>query len=56
MDLECSRSRALHRLRHRRPRAGYRGITAFLVEKGTPGFTVGRKEDKLGIRASAPAN
>ncbi len=35
------------------PRAGYRGITAFLVEKDTPGFTVGRKEDKLGIRASS---
>ena len=35
------------------PAAGYRGITAFLVEKGTPGFTVGRKEDKLGIRASS---
>jgi alkylation response protein AidB-like acyl-CoA dehydrogenase len=33
--------------------AGYRGITAFLVEKATPGFTVGRKEDKLGIRASS---
>jgi butyryl-CoA dehydrogenase/short/branched chain acyl-CoA dehydrogenase len=33
--------------------AGYRGITAFLVEKGMPGFTVGRKEDKLGIRASS---
>ena len=33
--------------------AGYRGITAFLVEKGTPGFSVGRKEDKLGIRASS---
>jgi len=33
--------------------AGYRGITAFLVEKGTAGFTVGRKEDKLGIRASS---
>ena len=33
--------------------AGYTGITAFLVEKGTPGFTVGRKEDKLGIRASS---
>jgi alkylation response protein AidB-like acyl-CoA dehydrogenase len=29
------------------------GITAFLVEKDTPGFTVGRKEDKLGIRASS---
>jgi alkylation response protein AidB-like acyl-CoA dehydrogenase len=35
------------------PAAGYRGITAFLVEKKTPGFTVGRKEDKLGIRASS---
>ena len=35
------------------PREGYRGITAFLVEEGTPGFTVGRKEDKLGIRASS---
>ena len=35
------------------PDAGYRGITAFLVERGFPGFTVGRKEDKLGIRASS---
>ncbi len=35
------------------PGAGYKGITAFLVEKGTPGFSVGRKEDKLGIRASS---
>ena len=35
------------------PAAGYRGITAFLVEKGTPGFAVGRKEDKMGIRASS---
>ena len=35
------------------PSAGYRGITAFIVERGTPGFTVGRKEDKLGIRASS---
>jgi butyryl-CoA dehydrogenase/short/branched chain acyl-CoA dehydrogenase len=33
--------------------AGYRGITAFLVEKGMPGFKVGRKEDKMGIRASS---
>jgi alkylation response protein AidB-like acyl-CoA dehydrogenase len=33
--------------------AGYRGITAFLVERGTAGFVVGRKEDKLGIRASS---
>lgn len=36
-----------------RPEAGYKGITAFVVERGTPGFTVGRKEDKLGIRASS---
>jgi alkylation response protein AidB-like acyl-CoA dehydrogenase len=35
------------------PEAGYRGITAFLVERGTAGFTVGHKEDKLGIRASS---
>jgi short/branched chain acyl-CoA dehydrogenase len=35
------------------PDAGYRGITAFLIEPGTPGFTVGKKEDKLGIRASS---
>ena len=35
------------------PAAGYRGITAFLVEKGMAGFSVGRKEDKLGIRASS---
>ena len=33
--------------------AGYKGITAFLVEKEMPGFTVGKKEDKLGIRASS---
>ena len=35
------------------PDAGYRGITAFLVERGAAGFTVGKKEDKLGIRASS---
>jgi butyryl-CoA dehydrogenase/short/branched chain acyl-CoA dehydrogenase len=35
------------------PSAGYRGITAFLVERTFPGFTVGKKEDKLGIRASS---
>jgi short/branched chain acyl-CoA dehydrogenase len=35
------------------PDAGYRGLTAFLVERGQPGFSVGRKEDKLGIRASS---
>jgi alkylation response protein AidB-like acyl-CoA dehydrogenase len=33
--------------------AGYKGITAFLVEKDFPGFTVGKKEDKVGIRASS---
>jgi alkylation response protein AidB-like acyl-CoA dehydrogenase len=36
-----------------RPEAGYKGITAFVVERGAPGFTVGKKEDKLGIRASS---
>ena len=35
------------------PEAGYRGITAFVVERDFPGFTVGKKEDKLGIRASS---
>jgi alkylation response protein AidB-like acyl-CoA dehydrogenase len=35
------------------PEAGYRGITAFLLDRDTPGFTVGKKEDKLGIRASS---
>src|SRR5947207_15268557 len=35
------------------PEAGYRGITAFIVEKGFEGFSVGKKEDKLGIRASS---
>src|SRR6185312_12693655 len=33
--------------------AGYRGITAFLVEKSFPGFSIGKKENKLGIRASS---
>src|SRR5687767_10396984 len=33
--------------------AGYRGITAFVVERGFDGFAVGKKEDKLGIRASS---
>jgi alkylation response protein AidB-like acyl-CoA dehydrogenase len=32
---------------------GYKGITAFIVEKGTPGFSIGKKENKLGIRASS---
>jgi short/branched chain acyl-CoA dehydrogenase len=36
-----------------RPEAGYRGITAFLIERETPGFSVGKKEEKLGIRASS---
>ena len=35
------------------PDAGYRGITAFIVERGFPGLAVGKKEDKLGIRASS---
>ena len=35
------------------PSAGYKGITAFIVEKGMPGFSLGKKEDKLGIRASS---
>jgi len=35
------------------PTAGYKGITAFLIENSFPGFSVGKKEDKLGIRASS---
>ena len=35
------------------PSKGYKGITAFLVEKGFPGFSIGKKENKLGIRASS---
>jgi butyryl-CoA dehydrogenase/short/branched chain acyl-CoA dehydrogenase len=35
------------------PDEGYKGVTAFLVEQGAAGFAVGRKEDKLGIRASS---
>jgi short/branched chain acyl-CoA dehydrogenase len=36
-----------------RPDAGYKGITAFLIEREFPGFSVGKKEDKLGLRASS---
>ena len=36
-----------------RTRTGYKGITAFIVERDFPGFAVGKKEDKLGIRASS---
>jgi alkylation response protein AidB-like acyl-CoA dehydrogenase len=36
-----------------KPEAGYKGITAFLVERASPGFTVGPKENKLGIVASS---
>jgi len=35
------------------PEAGYKGITAFLIERDFPGFAIGKKEDKLGIRASS---
>ena len=35
------------------PEAGYKGVTAFLIERDFPGFQVGKKEDKLGIRASS---
>lgn len=35
------------------PEAGYKGITAFICERGMPGFSVGKKEKKLGIRASS---
>ncbi|KAJ5614606.1 hypothetical protein N7528_008260 [Penicillium herquei] len=35
------------------PSQGYKGITAFIIEKGTPGFSIAKKEKKLGIRASS---
>ena len=35
------------------PDKGYKGVTAFMVERDAPGFSVGKKEDKLGIRASS---
>ena len=35
------------------PELGYKGITCFVIEKNTPGFSIGKKEDKLGIRASS---
>jgi alkylation response protein AidB-like acyl-CoA dehydrogenase len=35
------------------PDAGYKGVTAFLIERDFPGFQVGKKEDKLGLRASS---
>src|SRR5690606_22490846 len=35
------------------PELGHKGITAFLIERGFEGFAVGKKEDKLGIRASS---
>src|SRR5437870_3112952 len=55
MGRERRRRRGLRR-RARGDRAkGHRGITAFVVQKGTPGFTVGKTEDKLGIRASDTA-
>jgi alkylation response protein AidB-like acyl-CoA dehydrogenase len=37
------------------PGSGVKGITGFIVEKGTPGFSIGKKEEKMGIRASATA-
>src|SRR5262249_61833993 len=37
------------------PSAGYKGITAFVVERGFKGFSVGKKEDEIGIRASSTA-
>src|SRR3954454_12240611 len=35
------------------PEAGYKGVTAFLIERDFPGFQVGKKEDKIGLRASS---
>ena len=49
---ERGRRRALHRLREDRPDAGHSGISAFVVEKDTPGFEVARLEPKMGIAGS----
>jgi alkylation response protein AidB-like acyl-CoA dehydrogenase len=56
VDLECARGGLFIVFATIDPAAGYRGITAFLVEAGTPGFTVGRKEDKLGIAPAVLVN
>ena len=53
VEREYLQSQPLARLATVDASAGYKGITAFLIEKGTAGFNVGRKEDKLGIRASS---
>ena len=53
MDQQRRRSRSLRPFANADPAAGYRGITAFIVERDFPGFSVGKKEDKLGIRASS---
>lgn len=45
-------SRYLCTFANARKDARIRGLTAFIVEKGTPGFVVGTKEDKMGIRVS----
>jgi hypothetical protein len=56
-DASCGSQRQrgghLPRLCDRQSQDGYRGITAFIVDRSFAGFTVGKKEDKLGIRASS---
>jgi hypothetical protein len=56
VDHQRRRGRDLHRLRHDRQDQGRARRQRFIVEKGTPGFTFGKKEDKMGIRASPPAS
>jgi len=53
VDHQFRRSRYFHCLANLDPSKGYKGITAFVVEKGTPGFSIAKKEKKLGIRASS---
>ena len=53
VDHQRGRSGVVPAVRQRQSGAGYKGITAFLVEREFPGFQVGKKEDKLGIRASS---
>ena len=53
VDHQRRRSRLFLLFANANPAAGYHGITAFLIERDFPGFQVGKKEDKLGLRASS---
>ncbi len=53
LDTNASEAEVFILFANAMPEAGYRGITAFLIERGFAGLSVGKKEDKLGIRASS---